>query len=60
MGLVGGKKDLSTINEEDEFLFNNSRSVGSNDRSELGLGSAASENFSETEERVSYNQNQKI
>lgn len=48
MGGNTGKK-LSTINEEDEFMFNNSRSVQSSDRSK---GSDGAISFSENEQNV--------
>lgn len=47
MGVVGGKKDLSTIKEEDEFMFDNSRSITKSDRSK-GSGTET-EAFSENE-----------
>lgn len=54
LGVEGGKKKLSTIKEEDEFMFDNSRSLGKSDRTKSGMGSTSSDivNFSENEQHV--------
>lgn len=49
---IAGKKNLSTIKEEDEFNFSNSRSMNSSDRSRGQGSGSGTQPFSEQEQNV--------